>query len=524
MPLKVESEFKYCPAFAQFLLQTKAEEFASAQLKFIKQNGISFSKCSIKELLEALAENKITNYIKTLIASSNQLQHNNTIVTEYVAEFVLVLRKICRDFLPYYTRDVNVCIGVMEEIDEVCNELKASSENNFYHHNKINNQQLIQNAPDAVIAIDDESKILVWNPKCEEIFGWKAEEITGMTLTNTIIPPVYRESHKMGMRRLLTTGEAKVLNKTLELTALNKWGEEFHISLTISKAESEGKPMFIAFIRDISKEKETQTELQNKSKELAELNRFLEQKNLELETTNKELESFNYIISHDLQEPLRKIQVFTSRLLNNYTNIKDDERDIIIERINVSAARLNQLISDLLSFTLLNRTKEDKFELIDLNSLIQEILSDYQTIIDERKASLHIEKLPVIKGMRLQIHQLFQNLISNAIKYAHPERKLEMHIQSKLVQHGEVQKIAANVMPVSYYKITITDNGIGFEEQYSERIFRLFQRLHSNEEYPGTGIGLAICKRVTDYHKGFIKVHSQPQTGTSFDIYLPILE
>lgn len=535
--------FKYCPAYAQFLLENKTKEFAAKQLKLLRKIRIPFLKYSdalpgeqvtellvsyVKMMLLSFAENKVTEFIESSLTSwvSNQLPElrRNEMQPEDIAAIGFITRKTFRDFLPYYTNDTNLFIRIMQEIDEYCVELDSLFFKSYLALKKAEINALIENAPDAVIAIDHESRIIVWNPKCEEIFGWKAEEVTGRTLTDTIIPAIYRESHTQGMRRLLNTGEARVLNKTLELTALNKNTGEFHISLTISKGERDGQLIFIAFIRDISKEKQIQLELHNKSKELADLNRFLEQKNIELERTNKELESFNYIIGHDLQEPLRRIQVFSSRLADNYQKVNDEERGLMIERINFSAARLNLLIRDLLSFTLLNRKDESNFEVVNLNSVVQEILSDYQMSIDEKKVFFSIGKLPSVKAIRLQMQQLFQNLIDNAIKYAHPQRKPHIQISGTLIENGAMKTISQRALPVAYNKITVKDNGIGFEEEYSEKIFLLFQRLHTKDQYSGTGIGLAICKRVIEFHKGFIKVHSQPETGTIFDIYLPVLE
>ncbi|MEJ0057261.1 MAG: PAS domain S-box protein [Bacteroidota bacterium] len=166
--------------------------------------------------------------------------------------------------------------------------------------------QLLNNAPDAIIVINSSSKIILWNPKTESIFGWKSGEVIGRNLSEVIIPEKYRTSHHAGMKRLLDTGESELLNRTIEIEALNKQGEQFYVALTISQSVQADKPIFISFIRDITQDRIIQAELNAKTQQLASLNQSLERTNSELVRTNKELESFNFIASHDLQEPLRE--------------------------------------------------------------------------------------------------------------------------------------------------------------------------------------------------------------------------
>lgn len=245
----------------------------------------------------------------------------------------------------------------------------------------------------------------------------------------------------------------------------------------------------------------------------------LEQQNLELEASNKELLAFNYVASHDLQEPLRKIQTFVSRLSDKeYDNLSENGKEFM-GRINNSVERMRILIDDLLQYS--RTTKLEKvFEETDLNQLLENAKSDSQQTIDEKKAIIQNEKLPKIMVIPFQIQQLFANLIGNSLKYSKENVAPKIKISCKRVIAAEEEAIPKNTKE-KFYKITFKDNGIGFEQEYSEKIFVLFNRLHNKNEYAGTGIGLAICKKIVENHKGFIIAEAKPNAGATFTVYLP---
>lgn len=242
--------------------------------------------------------------------------------------------------------------------------------------------------------------------------------------------------------------------------------------------------------------------------------------NIELQNQNAELASFSYIASHDLQEPLRKIQAFTSRILEKENNhLSASGKDYYV-RISDAAARMQHLIEALLAYSRTNTT-DIALESTDLNQVLIEVQSNLQEEIHDKKVKIESEELPTLHIMPLQFHQLFANLIENAIKYRKQDVPLHIKIKKSIVPAAAI-KSDKPLLQSNYWKITIADNGIGFEPQYESKIFELFQRLHHKDEYEGTGIGLAICKKVMQNHKGLITATGKPGIGATFNIYLPV--
>jgi len=384
---------------------------------------------------------------------------------------------------------------------------------------KENLKQLIENAPDAIIVIDKNGVVHLWNPKAETIFGWKAEEIVGKSLADKIIPEATRESYKKGMQRLLFTGTSTILNHTLELSAINKTGEELYTSITISQTMQAGEIAFIAFLRDISAEKKNQIELRKKTLQLLELNNSLAVKNAELESINKELESFNYVASHDLQEPLRKIQIYSNRLIEKDITVLPKHTLEYINKIQTSSTWMQRLIEDLLSFSQLTSISE-AFQNVDLNALLEEVKNTLAQSIEEKNVIIESEHLPEVNVIPFQFSQLFINIIGNAIRYGKENNAPHIRISSKTVNTKDVF-INEFATAGKYLQLTISDNGIGFEPEYAEKIFDLFKRLHTKGKYTGTGIGLSICKKIVHNHNGFIKAESKNEEGATFHIYIP---
>ena len=251
----------------------------------------------------------------------------------------------------------------------------------------------------------------------------------------------------------------------------------------------------------------------------------LEENNKKLVAINAELESFNNIASHDLQEPLRKIQMFISRIESNDLEAISESGKGYFDKIKLSANRMQNLMIDLVNYS--RTIKSDKvFIKIDLNQILKDVLEELSVNIEETKAKISVAELPEFFGTKFQIQQLFVNLISNSLKYTRPNIIPEIQISTadfftddlKDAVNDTSDKIITNK---DYYKIIVSDNGIGFNQEYSHRIFQLFRRLETEITYTGTGLGLAICKKIIENHNGFIKAEGMPNIGAKFIIYMP---
>jgi signal transduction histidine kinase/CHASE3 domain sensor protein len=248
-------------------------------------------------------------------------------------------------------------------------------------------------------------------------------------------------------------------------------------------------------------------------------NLSLEERNRELEQSNKELASFNHIASHDLQEPLRKIQTFISRISEKeLSNLTEPGREYF-SRIQSSVFRMRSLIDDLLQFSRSTKT-EKKFEPADLNLLLENAKQELTQDIEDKKAVIYASELPVLNVIPFQIQQLFINLIGNSLKYGKEGVAPVITIRDEEVNADEYPFLKDKIQK-RYHRISIADNGIGFEQQYAEDIFLLFYRLHPKSELTGSGIGLSICKKIVENHKGFISAEGRPGSGSTFSFFLP---
>ncbi|MDQ3046911.1 MAG: ATP-binding protein, partial [Bacteroidota bacterium] len=255
------------------------------------------------------------------------------------------------------------------------------------------------------------------------------------------------------------------------------------------------------------------------NKELAFQNEEKEKRAEELRIANKELLAFTYISSHDLQEPLRKIQTFVSIILEEEKINLSDEGNFNFQRIQSAAKRMQQLIDDLLAFSRINTT-DHKFEKTELSTIIDEVKTELKDTIQEKHATIESNELCAANIIPFQFRQLIYNLISNALKFSIPKVPSQIIIKSSIIKGSKLNNEKLSPLK-NYCHIIVKDNGIGFESHFSERIFGVFQKLHNKEVYGGTGIGLAIVKKIVENHNGIITATSELNKGATFDIYIP---
>jgi PAS domain S-box-containing protein len=451
---------------------------------------------SIYDFVDQADQDRFISYRKNVIAGEavdNEIVVNfiasnrNTITLEgFVSAKVI-------DGKPLYTRGIFRDITLKLQNEAKLREREASL------------QQLLFYAPDAIIVIDEQSIINYWNPKAEEIFGYKTNEVLGKSLTQIIIPEQYREAHDNGMKRYLTTGEAHVLNKTIEITALNRDGREFYISLTVSTTKQQGRVAFIAFVRDIDEQKRNAIELAQKKEQL--------------EISNAELEQFAHVASHDMKEPIRKIRIFTEQVKGDIDNVLSPKSLNHIRKIEVASARLIQMIEGVLAYSSIKAHEIEK-EKVNLNDIIKDVENDFELIIQQKNALLKYEKLPVIEGASFLLYQLFYNLINNALKFSRPHQDPIIEITVNKLNDDQLHLYPISPT-LSYIEIVVRDNGVGFSQEHAEKIFKTFTRLHAAGRYEGTGLGLSLCRNIVQKHKGHIYALGEENKGTSFVVLLP---
>jgi light-regulated signal transduction histidine kinase (bacteriophytochrome) len=326
------------------------------------------------------------------------------------------------------------------------------------------------------------------NKQFESIYGRPREE-----LLNKRIADVYPEVVQSGMLDDLTEalkGDI-VKDQNYHSPITNRDYESFYIPL---KDEDNIVYGILTVSHDVT--------------DMAQANEKLQRLNADLEKSNSDLEQFAYVASHDLQEPLRKIQTFSELSERNLDN--KEELKKYLAKVSSSAHRMTELIKAVLNYSRLVKNENVIFVEVDLNTILHSILSDLELMIEEKRAVINVDSLPAVKGIPLQLHQLFLNLMSNSLKFT--DRRPEIKITSEFVNENGSGK---------FLLLTLCDNGIGFDQKFEEKIFSIFQRLHHDKNIPGTGIGLALCKKIVENHRGRITVKSQVNKGTSFYIYLP---
>ncbi|MDA6072310.1 PAS domain-containing protein [Flavobacterium sp. AC] len=375
-------------------------------------------------------------------------------------------------------------------------------------------RSLTESIPQLIWETDEKGNALFTSGKWFEYTGVIP---TGEAAWKSMIHPDDFDENSKIWNNSLATGE---LYRT-DVRVLRKDGTyRWHAVIGEPVLNKDNKIIkWVGAFTDIQTEKAFTQELE---KQVTARTKELEQKNIELEQMNKELQSFAYISSHDLQEPLRKIQTFATQITEKESkNLSDYGKDKF-QRMQNAAQRMQTLINDLLSYSRTN-IQERKFEKVNLSQIIDEVKEDLKEELEQKNAKIESNETSEVSIIPFQFRQLLYNLASNSLKFSKPDVNPIIKIKSKFAKGAALNNDALS-KETEYCHISISDNGIGFEPQYSKKIFEVFQRLHGKLEYTGTGIGLAIVKKIVENHNGFITAEGEQNKGATFDIYIPVIQ
>ena len=361
----------------------------------------------------------------------------------------------------------------------------------------------IEKMTEGALTLNKEGIILYCNHRFAALINLPLSQVIGLSFATFIASPDKDRFH-----RIFTNGWKEDCKD--EITLLTQ-GHEVPVQISLAILELENGFSLSAIITDLTKQKEAQRELRLK-------NLQLEEANHNLELSNNDLQQFASVASHDLQEPLRKIMTFANIIKDTSSANASSVDTRYIHKIISASQRMKNLIRDILSYSRLSQN-ENNFKLTNLTLLVEEVKDDFELLLEEKQAQIITIDLPEIEVNRGQMRQVFQNLISNALKFSDSERLPVITITSKKIEKPEFESETSDYG--NFYCVTVSDNGIGFDDQYAVNIFSLFQRLHSKDTFEGTGIGLAITKKIIEKHKGLIKANSIVGKGSSFIFILP---
>lgn len=467
---------------------------------------------NLLEIFPQMADDKSFAMIQNGLAGTATNEFEYTLPNGLIAEF---------SFVPIKTKNDEVA-GLLIMAHDITERKQAAKKlgkanTELHYRNKALqeaysfNRHITDLAPNAIFVYDIGKQVNVYeNKRLQQIHGFSTQEIAEMggDFLMYLLHPEDLHQAQANRKWYENTQDNEVLES--ECRIRNKQGEYRHLHLqrAVFKRNANGAvEQIIGVALDI-------TDLKRAEQELTE-------KNQDLLQVNEELASFNFIASHDLQEPLRKIQTFGSILEQTEKELSENGKSNL-KRIQLAAVRMRTLINDLLSFSSVSMAKAEP-EQVNLNDVLEQALFSLQTSIEEKSARIFAGKLPEIQGIPFQLQQLFENLIGNAVKYGKPDVPPVVNISCTEVKSVKTGSEAdRNLQPgETYYCISFSDNGIGFDQEYAGKIFELFQRLHSQNQYSGTGLGLAICKKIVQNHGGHIEASSKVDEGAVFRVYLP---
>lgn len=371
------------------------------------------------------------------------------------------------------------------------------------NRSELRTRAVIETALDAVVVMDANGVIHEWNPAAERMFGFTRDHAVGKKMADLIVPAYMRQAQETGMARYLAEARSVVLGQRYETMARHANGSEFAVEVAVTEIPSDGARMFTGFISDITERKRGEADLKRFNQELEQR---VAKRTEQLEAANKELEAFSYSVSHDLRAPVRHINGFVEILQSSAAEtLSPDDRELL-NTIADSAHHMGKLIDDLLSFSRMGRT-ELRFVPVKLDAIVQESLKELRSEVQRRDVEIHVSPLPTVAGDPVLLRQAFINLLSNALKYTRDRHPARIEVSAEETDEEFV--------------IMVRDNGVGFDPSYAHKLFGVFQRLHSPQEFEGTGIGLAIVRRVITRHDGRVWAEGAVDRGATFFVALP---
>ena len=387
-------------------------------------------------------------------------------------------------------------------------------------------QMAIDIAALGTFVVDLKTNIGICNPRIMEWFGFKEAKMN----MDAIFAAIHPDDQLRVKNAIQQTSKFEKDNQhdIMYRVPDPDGGPDMHLRSIGKTFFEKGKAYQIkGIIQDVTAQVQYQHKIEQSEAELqrriAERTLALESSNKELMRSNENLEAFAHAASHDLKEPIRKINFFIDRLKSQLSDrLKEEDRQTFA-RIENASQRMGALIDDLLLYSHVSQLPHEK-EMVDLNEKVKKVLEDLELDIEQKQAQISVAHLPVIKGYRRQLQQLFQNLIGNALKYSKPGVAPVIGITCGTVTGQEIGYTSDGEASQPYHLIEVKDNGIGFEQKEAERIFQMFQRLHGNTEYRGTGVGLSIVRKVVENHNGKVIAESKPGAGAIFKVYLPVIE
>jgi PAS domain S-box-containing protein len=360
-----------------------------------------------------------------------------------------------------------------------------------YEHQEIEERlrAVMEAALDAIVMMDHEGRITEFNPAAEQMFGYTRAEVMGKSLAEMLIPVSLRSQHVRGLEHYLASGEARVLGRRVELPAMRKDGIEFPAEVAIVRIRSGGPPVFAGYIRDITERRRAaESEMLRREKEAA-------------EAANAELEAFSYSVAHDLRAPLRAIAGYSAALHEDHSDSFSDDAKHQLERIVAAGVRMGEIIDSLLSLARVARTPVQR-QTVDLSVLAAGIVDQLRTTEPGRRVELVVPDPLVVRGDPQLLRVLLENLLSNAWKFTRKQPRPRIELGTTLVDARR-----------AYF---VRDNGAGFNMEYAAKLFTPFQRLHSAEQFEGTGVGLATVQRIVTRHGGRVWAEGSESQGATF--------